>query len=250
LPSAPSRFEVEHLHRLMLKASIEAAQLDEAVDQLRKDDSLWPALHHWSDAAESLEEAVERARPELQQDGTPREQIDRIRERLGGVEQRSKRFDLDLDLDFCVDAWTSLGHELAQLSGRRRDPLVRLLELRKPAIDQTTAMLSEAQRHEGLLQDQHRKVLELQKERDRASEKYERLRQAWLTAQRDCEAAEQQKAAAAPPQQYEVKKPPLPDLRRLTDGRPVIVRLPASTRVARILPSKPIPPLPPGKPEL
>src|SRR5881396_1271595 len=202
----------------MLKASVEAAQLDERVDQARKDDSLWPALHHWSDAAESLEEAVERARPELKQDGTPKEQIDRIRERLGGLEQRSKRFDLDFDLDFCVDAWTSLGHELAQLSGRRRDPLVRLLELRKPAIDQTTAMLSEAQRHEGLLQ----------KERDRAREKYERLRQAWLTAQRDCEAAEQQKAAAAPPQQYEVKKPPLPDLRRLTHGRlaPVIVRLP------------------------
>ena len=144
MPSAPSRFEVEHLRRLMLKASIEAAQLDERVDQARKDDSLWPALHHWSDAAESLEEAVERARPELQQDGTPKEQIDRIRERLGGLEQRSKRFDLDYDLDFCVDAWTSLGHELAQLSGRRRDPLVRLLELRKPAIDQTTAMLSEA----------------------------------------------------------------------------------------------------------
>ena len=95
MPSAPSRFEVEHLHRLMLKASIEAAQLDERVDQERKDDSLWPALHHWSDAAESLEEAVERARPELQQDGTPKEQIDRIRERLGGLEQRSKRFDLD-----------------------------------------------------------------------------------------------------------------------------------------------------------
>src|SRR5438067_875949 len=106
----------------MLKASVEAAQLDERVDQARKDDSLWPALHHWSDAAESLEEAVERARPELQQD------------------------------------------------------------------------------------------------------------------------------AAAPPQQYEVKKSPLPDLRRLTDGRPapVIVRLPASTPVARNLPSKPIPPLPPG----
>ena len=47
-------------------------------------------------------------------------------------------------------------------------------------------------------------------------EKYERLRQAWLTAQRDCEAAEQQKAAAAPPQQYEVKKPPMPALRRLS----------------------------------
>ena len=252
MPSAPSRFEVEHLRRLMLKASVEAAQLDERVDQARKDDSLWPALHHWSDAAESLEEAVERARPELQQDGTPKEQIDRIRERLGGLEQRSKRFDLDYDLDFCVDAWTSLGHELAQLSGRRRDPLVRLLELRKPAIDQTTAMLSEAQRHEGLLQQQHREVLELQKEHDRAREKYERLRQAWLTAQRDCEAAEQQKAAAAPPQQYEVKKPPMPDLRRLTHGRlaPVIVRLPASTPVVRNLPSKPIPPLPPGKPDL
>ena len=78
MPSAPSRFEVEHLHRLMLKASVDAARLDERLDQARQQDSLWPALRHWYEAAESLDEAVEHARPELQQDGTPKEQLDRM----------------------------------------------------------------------------------------------------------------------------------------------------------------------------
>ncbi|TMB13146.1 MAG: hypothetical protein E6J66_03860, partial [Deltaproteobacteria bacterium] len=63
MPSAPSRFEVEHLHRLMIEASIEAAQLDQRLDEARNGDSLWPALRHWSEAAEALDEAIERASP-------------------------------------------------------------------------------------------------------------------------------------------------------------------------------------------
>src|SRR5437868_7615842 len=228
VPSAPSRFEVEHLHRLMIEASIEAAQLDQRLDEARSADSLWPVLRHWSEAAGALDEAIERASPALQREGTPRDQIDRIRERLDHLEQRSRQFDLDFDLDDCVETWHSLGHDFAQLSGRHRDPLVLLLRHHRPAIDQATAMLSEAQRHEGLLREQHRKVLALQTDRDRARAKYERLRQSYLGAQHEWEATQRETGAPIPAQQHEVKKQPLPDLRVLPKERPLplIVRLP------------------------
>src|SRR5438445_2173222 len=212
----------------MIEASIEAAQLDQRLDEARNGDSLWPALRHWSEAAEALDEAIERASPALQREGTLREQIDRIRERLDHLEQRRRQFDLDFDLEDCVEAVHSLGHELGQPSGRPRYPLVLLLGHHRPAIDQATAMLSEAQRHEGLLREQHRKVVALQTDRDRARAKYERLRQSYLGAQSDWEAAQRQKEAQIPAQQHEVKRPPLPGLRLLRDERPspLIVRLP------------------------
>src|SRR5438132_2758033 len=230
VPSAPSRFEVEHLHRLMIQASVEAAQLDQRLYEARNADSLWPVLRHWSEAAEALDDAVERAGPALHREGTPKDQIDRIRERLDHLEQRSRQFDLDFDLDECVETWRSLGHDVAQLSGRHRDALVLLLRHHQPAIDQATAMLSEAQRHEGLLREQHRKVVALQMDRDRARARYERLRQSYLAAQRGWEAAQRETGAPIPAQQHEVKKAPLPDLRVLPKERPLplIVRLPVS----------------------
>src|SRR5205807_8126879 len=81
---------------------------------------------------------------------------------------------------------------------------------------------------EGLLREQHRKVVALQADRDRARAKYERLRQSYLGAQRDWQAAQRQKEAQIPAEHHEVKKPPLPDLRLLRDERPwpLIVRLP------------------------
>src|SRR5438067_3954522 len=212
----------------MIEASVEAAQLDQRLDDGRNADSLWPVLRHWSEAAEALAEAVDRASPGLQREGTPEDQIDRIRERLDHLEQRSRHFELDFDLDDCIETWQSLGHDFAQLSGRHRDALVALLRHRQPAIDQATALLSEAQRHEGLLREQHRKVVALQADRDRARAKYERLRQSYLGAQRDWEAAEGRRGTQAPAQQHEVKKPPLPDLSLLPKERPLplIVRLP------------------------
>jgi len=230
VPSAPSRFEVEHLHRLMIQASVEAAQLDQRLYEARNADSLWPVLRHWSEAAEALDDAVERAGPALHREGTPKDQIDRIRERLDHLEQRSRQFDLDFDLDECVETWRSLGHDVAQLSGRHRDALVLLLRHHQPAIDQATAMLSEAQRHEGLLREQHRKVVALQMDRDRARARYERLRQSYLAAQRGWEAAQRETGAPIPARQHEVKKAPLPDLRVLPKERPLplIVRLPVS----------------------
>src|SRR6266478_7041034 len=240
VPSAPSRFEVEHLHRLMIQASVEAAQLDQRLDEARNTDSLWPVLRQWSEAAEALDDAVERASPALQREGTPKDQIDRIRERLDHLEQRSRQFDPDFDLDECVETWRSLGHDLAQLSGRHRDALVALLRHHQPAIDQATAMLSEARRNEGLLREQHRKVVALQTDRDRARAKYERLRQSYLGAQRDWEAAERQRGTQAPAQQHEVRKPPLPDLSLLLPKErplPLVVRLPVQKEGAAKPPS-------------
>ena len=243
MPSAPSRFEVEHLHRLMIQGSAEAARLEGRLVEAQTADGLWPLLRHWHEAAGALDQAVARARGPLEQEGTPKDQIDRIRRRLAFLELKSKQFDLELDLDECVQSWNGIGLELAQLSGKQRDALVQVLHERKPAIDRTTAMLSEALRHEGLLQEDHRKRAELRGERDRARARYERLRQAWLAAQRDWEAAQRQHVSEPGAQQHEVKKPPVPDLRPLSQHRtsPVIVRLPHPT-----LPKRKAPPAHPG----
>ena len=221
MPSAPSRFEVEHLHRLMIQGSAEAARLEGRLVEAQTADGLWPLLRHWHEAAGALDQAVARARGPLEQEGTPKDQIDRIRRRLAFLELKSKQFDLELDLDECVQSWNGIGLELAQLSGKQRDALVRLLQERKPAIDRTTAMLSEALRHEGLLQEDHRKRAELRGERDRARARYERLRQAWLAAQRDWEAAQRQHVSEPGAQQHEVKKPPSRTCARYRSTGPV-----------------------------
>ncbi len=90
MPSAPSRFEVEHLHRLMIQASAEAARLEGRLGEAQTADGLWPLLRHWHEAAAALDQAVARARAPLEQEGTPKDQIDRIRRRLSFLEQKSK----------------------------------------------------------------------------------------------------------------------------------------------------------------
>ena len=214
MPSAPSRFEVEHLHRLVIQASAEAARLEGRLGEAQAADGLWPLLRHWHEAAGALDQALARARGPLEKEGTPKDQIDRIRRRLAFLQEKSKQFDLAVDLDECVQSWNGIGLELAHLSGKQRDVLVRLLQERKPAIDRTTAMLSDALRQEGLLRQDLRKRTGLREERDRARARYERLRQAWLTAQRDWEAAQRQHVPEPGAEQHEVKKPPVPDLRQ------------------------------------
>ena len=235
MPSAPSRFEVEHLHRLMIQASVEAARLDGRLGEAQTADGLGPLLRHWHEAAGALDQAVARARGPLEQEGTPKDQIDRIRRRLAFLQEKSKQIDLEVDLDECVQSWNGIGLELAQLSGKQREVLVRLLQDRKPAIDRATAMLSEALRHEGLLQEDLRKRTRLREERDRARARHERLRQAWLAAQRDWEAAQRQRVPDPGTQQHEVKRPPVPDLRRASQHgtSPAIVRLPLNRLLER-----------------
>src|SRR5882724_9749171 len=219
----------------MIQASAEAARLEGRLGEAQTADGLWPLLRHWHEAAAALDQAVARARAPLEQEGTPKDQIDRIRRRLSFLEQKSKLFDLEVDLDECVQSWNGLGLELAQLSGKQRDALVQVLQERKPAIDRTTTMLSEALRHEGLLQEDLRKRTGLREERDRARARHERLRQAWLAGQRDWEAAQRQHVPAPGAQQHEVKKPPVLDLRQGSQHgtSPVIVRLPLDRLLER-----------------
>jgi len=100
---------------------------------------------------------VARARGPLEQEGTPKDQIDRIRRRLAFLQEKSSR-------STWRSIWTSAsraGTASASSSLGSRESsakvLVRLLQDRKPAIDRATAMLSEALRHEGLLQEDLRK---------------------------------------------------------------------------------------------
>ena len=97
MASAPSRYEVEHLHRLMMRASVDASQLDKRVSDEQKGDTLSAELRHWHDAADAIQGAVERARTELLRDGTPRDQVDRVRDRLKELKDRSRRFDIEND---------------------------------------------------------------------------------------------------------------------------------------------------------
>src|SRR5438105_8547937 len=168
----------------MMQASAEAALVERRLQQERKSDGLSGDLRHWQEAAEALHGALERARPALLADGTLMDLCDRAGARLRELKAKSKDLNLDRDLDGCVEQWKALGIELSQLAGRQREPLVRLLQARKGRIDQTTAALAVARKSEGLTPDKYRKVLQLRGERDRALQKYERLRQQYLAAAR------------------------------------------------------------------
>src|SRR5260370_11826489 len=95
LASAPSRYEVEQLHRSMMQASVEAAQLDKRLQEEQKSDGLAGELKHWYDVADALQGAVARARSDLRAAGTPHDLVDRIEERLPGKNMRARHFDLE-----------------------------------------------------------------------------------------------------------------------------------------------------------
>ena len=227
MASAPSRQDVEQLHRQMMQASVDAAQLDKQLQEERSADYIGGELRSWNDQADALRSAVERARAGLIAGGTPREQIDRIRDRLVDIKARTRNFDVGNDLDGCVGHWQSLGVEFSQLSGDGREELVQLLDNRKFRIDQTTAVLSQARKSEGMLPEQYRKVQQLTADRDRARDKYETLRQQYIEAERDYQLAEQQKAKQqAAAQEHKTVAAPLPNLSGLAKKGPVLVRLP------------------------
>ena len=203
MASAPSRVEVEQLHRLMLQASNDAAQVERRLASAQKDDGLSAVLRRWQAAADVLEAALQRLRKELEAEGTPRAQVDRIRERLGEIKVRTRRFDLDQDLEICAGHWKALGVEMGQLSGPHRGTLVGLLERQKPAVDEVTAQLSRARGMGGLLPDSHHRVRGLREERDRARANYERLREKFLEADRKGH-------EAGPPREPRALQTPLP----------------------------------------
>ena len=182
--ATPSRHEVEHLHRLMMQASVEAAQLDRRLQEEQKHDGLSRHLQVWRQAATALHSAVGRARGELQAGGTPRTQVDAILGLFDDVLQRGHKFDLGDDLDACVTSWKMSGLHLAQVSGKSRDPLVKLLSQWQSRIDEATRGLAAAQASGGMAPEAWRKVRSLQDAREQARAKYERLRFKYFEAER------------------------------------------------------------------
>jgi hypothetical protein len=181
----PSRHEVEHLHRLMMQSSIEAADLDRKVWTAQQHDGLSGILKGWREPAVAVQAAFLRAEAELLASKTPRSLVDRIESRFGDLLGRCARFDPLLDLRACVEHWKSLAAEFAQLSGKNGDRLLAFLERFKQRIDETTSLLSASLTTEGMVVENHRALVRLRGERDKAREKYERLRQQYLQAEQD-----------------------------------------------------------------
>src|SRR5205085_4148639 len=94
LPSAPSRQEVEHLHRLMMQASADASQVEKRLTDEQKTDGLSNELRKWRDAADALAGAVGRVKTDLLRDGTSKGRIEGITGRLRDLKDRSSRFDV------------------------------------------------------------------------------------------------------------------------------------------------------------
>ncbi|MGZ6143903.1 MAG: hypothetical protein ACXWLM_11235, partial [Myxococcales bacterium] len=255
MPSAPSRNDVEQLHRLMMQASADASQLDRRLQEEQKSDGLSAELRNWQDAADSIFGAVDRVRTDLLRDGTPKEHVERIADRLKELKQRAKQFDVQSDLDGCVQHWKALGVEFSQVSGKHRDSLVKLLESRRGRVDQVTQVLSQARKSGGMAPEKFRKVRDLQDSRDRARKSYEELRQRYLQAERDFQAAERQKQLQAASKEHQEQKAPLPtSLTSLAKKGPVLVRLPdpkaaAQTAQAKLPVGAPPKPALPGAPK-
>ena len=179
----------------MTQASVEAAHLHERVAEVQAKDGLGGLLKLWQEAANALQAAFERKAAVLATDGTPAGGIARIRKRIQAIRDLSAHFDLSADLDACVAEWKALGHEFAQLSGKQRDAMVRLLERHQPQVDKATAGLSRALRSEGLLPEDYTALRSLREKRDRAQAKYQRLRQQYLAVEKDWRAAGEQKVS-------------------------------------------------------
>src|SRR5260370_22175546 len=96
LASAPSRYEVEQLHRSMMQASVEAAQLDKRLQEEQKSDGLSGELKQWHDAAEALLGAVWRARAGLLAAVPPTAHLELILERLAALNNLGSRVSTQL----------------------------------------------------------------------------------------------------------------------------------------------------------
>ena len=243
MPSTPSRLEVEHLHRLMMQASLEAADLDRKVWDAQQRDGLSRILKGWHEPAVAIQSAFLRSEAGLLADNAPKALIDRIESRFDDLRDRSTRFDPFQDLRACVEQWKSLGAEFARLSGQNRNGLLALLERFKPKIDETTSLLSATLTTEGLVVENYRILVRLREERDKARDKYERLRQKYLQAEQDWISWERQKAQAEReqrPQEHHARHAPVPPVVPPKHG-PAVVRLPEQKKpVERPMPQRPV----------
>ena len=179
-----TRPEPEALHRSMMQASLQVAELDRRVEQERRRDGLGAFLTDWRDAAAGLRTALAGARANLLAGGTASGQLDGIERRLEHLHRRASAFDVSADLDECIASWAQVAHEIAALRGPHRDEIVRLLAARKDAIDRATAGLSRARAAGGMHPEQRARLRAVEDERERTRERYARLRDDYLRAAR------------------------------------------------------------------
>ena len=168
----------------MMQAYLQHAALDRRVEEERRRDGLGPFLQPWVEAAAGLRAALGKARADLQRHGTAGEHVERIERRLEHLQRRAAAFDVASDLDECAASWGHLAHDVAALSGPRRDELLRFLAARKDAIDRATAGLSQARNAGGVHPEQRARLRAVEDERERARDRYARLRDDYLRASR------------------------------------------------------------------
>ncbi|HEX9604836.1 MAG TPA: DUF4157 domain-containing protein [Myxococcales bacterium] len=168
----------------MMQASLQVAALDRRLEEERRRDGLGPFLQPWVEAAAGLRAALGKARANLEAHGTAREHLERIERRLEALQRRAAAFDVAADLDECAASWGHLAHDIAALSGPRRDELLHFLAARKDAIDRATAGLSQARNAGGVHPEQRARLRAVEDERERARERYARLRDDYLRAAR------------------------------------------------------------------
>ena len=194
--STASRSEVEQLHRSMMQSSVDAAALERRAREAEQDDGLQDLLGDWTDAAQAISAAFDRARAQLQRDGNSSERISRVEECVTFLKASVRAFEIGDGLDECVGRFQALSRELGQLTGEQREALLRLLSRLQPQIDRATAGLSQAQRNDGLAPEKCRIARDLRGKADGARDKYERLREQYLAAERDCRVALAEKRVA------------------------------------------------------
>ena len=182
--STPSRFEVEHQHRLMMQASVDAAALERRAREAEHDDGLRGLLRDWKDAVATISSAFDRARTDLLRDGTDSEQILRVEDCLSSLKSGISSFEVGDSLDDCVGRWQSLAFEIRQLEGEQRENLERLLKRLQYDIDRATDGLSQARQNDGLSPEKYRIARELRSNADDGRKKYERLREEYLEAEK------------------------------------------------------------------
>jgi hypothetical protein len=228
----------------MIEASIELARLDVLLDAAKAADRLWPTLRPWMEASDALDESLQRSRLGLQEAGTPGERIDRISQQLGFIGERAARFDPEFDLDPCASAWDEVRAGIPQLVGPEREALLQELRELDPGIEAATGSLYDARRL-GLQEQQHLRLIALQKEWDEAYARFERLREAWDRALRELEEAEAAQVTAPPPIEPEMEPEPEPPPEKPERGPPQLaLAIPPPELIL------PLPPQPPPEPEL
>src|SRR2546428_752449 len=168
----------------MMQASLQVAALDRRVEEERRRDGLGPLLQPWLEAATALRRGLAGARADPLRRGVPREQLDPIEQRLDHLQRRAAAFNVAADLDDCAASWGHLAHEIAALPFPQRDQLVRVVSERKDAIDRATAGLSRARAAGGVHPEQRARLRAAEDERERARERYARLRDDYLHAVR------------------------------------------------------------------